>query len=150
MAAGIASDDHKLYDWGVGTYEEGLNRIASDGTLPLEMDRGQRALHYHLFALAPLVTMAELASANGQDLYSYDHSALHALVSRSLAGLVDNHYFTAKAGAEQDTPANGKIKPEDVEWVVPYLRRFPDPQIASLLQRGGVRPYGYLGGLPPS
>lgn len=150
MAAGIAADDQKLYDWGVGTYKDGVGRIAPDGTLALEMARGQRALHYHLFALAPLVTMAELGEANGQDLYSYDHNKLHLLVSRSMAGLVDNHYFAAKAGTAQDTPENGKIKSEDVVWVTPYVRRFPDMNIQELLRKGGSRPYGYLGGLPPS
>jgi poly(beta-D-mannuronate) lyase len=150
MSVGIAVDDRPLYDWGVGTYKDGVQRIATDGTLPLEMDRGQRALHYHLFALAPLVTMAELAAANGQDLYSYDHNALHMLVSRSMAGLIDNHYFAAKAGTTQDTPENGRIKPSDIDWILPYVNRFPDPGIRSLLQRAGMEPYGYLGGLPPS
>jgi len=150
MAAGIAVDDQKLYDWGVGTYKAGVDRIAPDGTLPLEMARGQRALHYHLFALAPLVTMAEMGEANGQDLYSYDHNMLHMLVSRAMAGLVDNRYFAAKAGTEQDTPEGEKIKSEDVIWVTPYVRRFPDMNIQALLQRGGSHSYAYLGGMPPS
>jgi len=150
MSAGVAVDDRKLYDWGVGTYEDGVGRVAADGTLPLEMDRGQRALHYHLFALAPLVTMAAIGSANGQDLYSYDHNKLHLLISRSMAGLVDNHYFTSKAGVIQDTPEKGKVKPDDVEWVLPYLNRFPDPGIRALLDQSGMRAYLYLGGLPPS
>jgi len=150
MAAGIASDDQKLYDWGVGTYKDGVGRIAADGTLPLEMARGQRALHYHLFALAPLVTMAEMGEANGLDLYSFDHNKLHLLVSRSMAGLVDNHYFSSRAGTEQDTPENGRIKSDDVVWVTPYLRRFPDSGIQQLLNKGGSRPFGYLGGMPPA
>jgi len=150
MAAGITADDHSLYDWGVGTYKDGVDRIAPDGTLPLEMARGQRALHYHLFALAPLVTMAELGEVNGDGLYAYDHNALHQLVSRATSGLVDNHYFTDKAGVAQDTPESGKIKSADIIWVTPYLRRFPDPSIQSLLNQVGNEPYGYLGGMPPS
>ncbi len=150
MAAGIAVNDRKLYDWGEGTFEDGVSRVTADGTLPLEMDRGQRALHYHLFALAPLVTMAEMGEANGQDLYSFNHNKLHLLVSRTMAGLMDSHFFADKAGVAQDTPAGGKIKSSDVDWVVPYLRRFPDPLIKSLLDRAGVTPYGYLGGLPPA
>jgi len=150
MATGIAVNDQKLYDWGVGTYKDGVGRIAPDGTLPLEMARGQRALHYHLFALAPLVTMAEMGEANGQDLYSFDHNMLHLLVSRSMAGLVDNHYFASKAGTMQDTPEGGRIKSDDVVWLTPYLRRFPDSGIQQLLNKGGSHPYGYLGGMPPS
>ena len=150
MAVGVAVNDRALYDWGVGTYEDGVRLITPDGTLPLEIARGQRALHYHLFALAPLVTMAEIGEANGQDLYAYDHSALHLLVSRSMAGLADNRFFAEKAGAVQDTPEKGGIKSDDVIWVTPYVRRFPDPRISSLLQQGGGKPYDYLGGMPPS
>jgi poly(beta-D-mannuronate) lyase len=149
MSVGIATNDRTLYDWGVSTYQDGVGRISADGTLPLEMARGQRALHYHLFALAPLVTMAAMGEANGDDLYGYDHNALHRLVSRSLAGLIDNHYFAEKAGAAQDTPEKGAIKAGDVDWVFPYVNRFPDPDIRALLQRAGMRPDGYLGGLPP-
>lgn len=149
MAAGIASNDRDLYEWGVSTYKDGVDEIAADGTLPLEMARGQRALHYHLFALAPLVTMAEMATANGDNLYSYDHSKLHLLVARSLAGLVDNHYFTTKAGVQQDTPEKGRITAADVVWVTPYVRRFPDAGISALLDRAGSASDEYLGGMPP-
>jgi len=150
MATGIAADDRKLYEWGVSTFEDGVKQIQPDGTLPLEMNRGQKALHYHLFALAPLVTMAELGEANGQDFYSFDHNMLHMAVSRAMAGLVDNRYFATKAGTAQDTPEGGKIKADDVIWVTPYVRRFPDAGISTLLNQGGSKPYGYLGGMPPS
>jgi poly(beta-D-mannuronate) lyase len=114
------------------------------------MARGQRALHYHLFALAPLVTMAELGTVNGEDLYSYNHSRLRLLISRSIGGLADNHYFSTKAGALQDTPEKGKIKSADVIWLTPYLRRFPDAGLNALLSRTPKEAYDYLGGLPPS
>jgi poly(beta-D-mannuronate) lyase len=149
MSAGIAVNDRKLYDWGYSTYKDGIDEIAPDGTLPLEIARGQRALHYHLFALAPLVTMAELAAANGEDSYSYNQGKLHLLVSRTLAGLGDNHYFSTKADALQDTPEKGKIKSNDVIWATPYVRRFPDAAISALLNQAGREPYDYLGGLPP-
>jgi poly(beta-D-mannuronate) lyase len=97
MAAGIAANDRSVYSWGVSTYKAGINEIAPDGTLPLEITRGQRALHYHLFALAPLVTMAELGAVNGDDLYTYNNSHLRLLISRTIAGLADNHYFSTKA-----------------------------------------------------
>ena len=149
MSAGIAADDRKLYDWGLGTYKFGVDQIAPDGTLPLEMARGQRALHYHLFALEPLVTMSELASANGDDLYAYSSSRLHLLVARTVAGLADNQFFVDKAGAPQDTPKDGAISGSDIAWIAPYARRFPDPSITALLNRVAIQPDRYLGGLPP-
>jgi poly(beta-D-mannuronate) lyase len=149
MAAGIAANDRSLYNWGAGTYRFGVDQIEPDGTLPLEMARGQRALHYHLFAAAPLVTMAELASANGQDLYAYDHSRIHLLVSRIIAGLSDNRYFVEHAGVAQDTPENGIVEGSDIAWLPPYARRFPDPAMTALLSQTPARPDGYLGGMPP-
>jgi len=149
MAAGIAAGDRADYEWGVGTYEFGVDQIAPDGTLPLEMARGQRALHYHLFALAPLVTMAELASANGDDLYAYDHWRLKRLVNRTVAGLDDNRYFVEKSGVAQDTPKNGEVTGSDISWITPYARRFPDAAISALLKRTAIKPDRYLGGMPP-
>ena len=35
-------------------YDMGLDEIQADGSLPQEMNRGQMALHYHLYALGPL------------------------------------------------------------------------------------------------
>jgi poly(beta-D-mannuronate) lyase len=149
MSAGIAANDRKLYDWGVGTYKYGVDQIEPDGTLPLEMGRGQRALHYHLFAIAPLVTMAELASANGEDLYAYRNFRIKLLVARTVAGLTDNKFFVDKADAAQDTPNNGVVNGSDISWLPPYARRFPDPVITALLGQVPIRPEGYLGGLPP-
>jgi poly(beta-D-mannuronate) lyase len=149
MAVGIADDDRDLYNWGSGTYTFGVDQIQADGTLDLEMARGQRALHYHLFAIAPLVTMAELAQANGDDLYAYDHSRLHLLVARTIAGLKDNHFFVDKTGVAQDTPKDGVISGADISWLAPYARRFPDPEITALLQAVPTGPDRYLGGLPP-
>jgi poly(beta-D-mannuronate) lyase len=150
MSAGIAANDSALYDWGIVTYKEAMSRILPDGTLPLEMDRGQRALHYHVFALAPLTEMAEMAFANNTELYNANGGALHRLVKRTAAGLGDNTYFTAKAGTKQDTPEKGGLKSEDVIWLTPYLKHFPDPALNRLLNSVTLKPFGYLGGFPPS
>ena len=67
-AAGIANDDRKLFGWGVDAYRQGVSYIQPDGTLPLEMERGQMALDYHLYALAPLIMLAEFGERNGLKL----------------------------------------------------------------------------------
>ena len=141
----------RLYDWGLGTYTEAISRIVADGTLPLEMARGQRALHYHLFALAPIVMMAEYGEANGQDLYSERKGAVHLLVRRTMAGMLDNSYFAKQAGVAQDTPDKDKkeTKSNDVIWLVPYLARFPNETMNKELHSATLHPDNYLGGLPP-
>lgn len=148
MAAGIAADNRNFYNWGLGTYRDGVDQIAPDGTLPLEMARGRRALHYHLFAAAPLVTMAEFGEANGQDLYAIDHAALHRLVNRCVSGLQDNSWFAAKTSFRQGEPGP-RLLSSDVAWMRPYEQRFPDPAIRQLLSRVSSMEYNFLGGNPP-
>jgi poly(beta-D-mannuronate) lyase len=149
MAAGIVGNDHALFNWGASTYYDGVHFILQDGTLPLEMNRGQRALHYHLFALGPLVMMAEFGEDNGIAMYAENHGAIHMLIKRSLAGLIDNSYFTSKAGAKQDTPEGGKIKSNDVVWAIPYVKRYPDAAISKMISGVDIKGWNYLGGLPP-
>ena len=149
MSVGIAADDRALFDWGIGTYNEAMSRVAPDGTLPLEMDRGQRALHYHAFALSPLTTMAEMGFANGLDLYNANNGALKRLVNATASGMVNNSLFTVKAKTTQDTPEKSGLKSEDVIWLIPYLSHYPDANLRRLLQSVKLKPYGYLGGYPP-
>jgi len=149
MAAAIAGNDHKLFDWGASTYADGVDAIQPDGTLPLEMDRGQRALHYHLFAVTPLVMMAEFGEDNGLPMYAANNGALHLLARRCLTGLANNSYFAAKTGIKQDTPEGGKIQSLDVYWAVPYVKRFPNASISALVNSVQITPGHFLGGLPP-
>ena len=148
-AAGIANDDRGLYKWGLGTFDEAVSRVAADGTLPLEMSRGQRALHYHVFALAPIILLAELGNANGDDLYAHNSKAVQRLGERTITGLRDNSGFAALAGAPQDTPAPSGLKSTDVVWLVPYLKLFPNPAGSALLAAIPITPFLYLGGYPP-
>jgi poly(beta-D-mannuronate) lyase len=149
MSAGIAADNRGLYNWGIGTFRDGVGQITRDGTLPLELARGRRALHYHLFAAEPLVTMAELGEANGQDLYAYHRGALHRLVRRCVAGLENNAWFAQQTGFPQDTPGP-RLTASDLAWMRPYAQRFRDPAIAALLREVHSLSLIYLGGEPPT
>jgi poly(beta-D-mannuronate) lyase len=149
MGAAISSNDRALYEWARGTFEEAVSRVASDGTLPLEMARGQRALHYHLFALGPIVMMAEFGEANGEDLYASDDHALQRLAERTISGLKNNSYFSDKAGVAQDTPNASGLDSDDIIWMVPYLHRFPNADGTRMLHATKLKPFDYLGGYPP-
>jgi poly(beta-D-mannuronate) lyase len=131
-AAGAAAQDHALYDWGLGQARIGIAQVRADGFLPLELERRALALHYHLFALAPLVMTAELAAANGLDLYKEGDGALRRLADRVIAGLIDPAPFVAAAGTDQELiplPARGP----DLAWAEPYFARFHDRRLAPLL-----------------
>jgi poly(beta-D-mannuronate) lyase len=100
-AEAIANNDQNAGGWAVNVYRIGLANIQPDGSLKAEMDRGQIALHYHLYALAPLITLAELGEANDLQLYDENNGAIHRLVSFCLAGLEDPTILQMRTGVAQ-------------------------------------------------
>jgi poly(beta-D-mannuronate) lyase len=148
-AAGIAANDRKLFDWGIDTYDAGIDQIQADGSLPQEMRRGQRALHYHLYALAPLVYLAEFGEVNGLHLYAEHDYAIKKLAHLCTEGLENNSFFVKAAGIAQDTP-DGPPAAEQISWARVYVMRFPDPELSQILAQAKSLSYMYLGGLPPS
>jgi poly(beta-D-mannuronate) lyase len=146
-ATGIAANNQGDFDWAMQRAKDGIAAIHPDGTLDEEMRRGKRALHYHLYAAAPLVTLAELGMPNGVDLYAENHSALKKLVEVSSHGLTDSSLFDRRTGIAQERPDPPSA--EAIGWAEPYNRRFPDPVITKLLAEQPDHSYMYLGGLPP-
>jgi len=144
---GIAANDRADFDWGMATYDNGVNQIKPDGTLPLEMARGKRALHYHLYALAPLVLLAECGEANGLDLYAHANGAIHRLVKVSVNGLHDPSLFEKATGVKQEVP---RVPSGDaIGWAPAYVKRFPNAQLTALIQAAPDLSVFYLGGLSP-
>jgi len=126
VLAGIASNNKKMFNWGLDAFATGVNQIWGDGILPLEDRRGNKALHYHNFALEPLILIAEAAAANGMDLYSFREGAIHKLVKRVLDGLDGN----GDLGRGQDA-----VSKRDFIWMEPYYKRFKDPRLVPYLER---------------
>jgi poly(beta-D-mannuronate) lyase len=147
-AIAIAANDPSMFDWAIATYRNGIQQITPEGTLPLEMRRGQRALHYHLYAIAPLVYLAEFGEDNGIHLFAERDYAIKRLVNLSIAGLQGSGYFDKESGVKQDTP-DGPPSAEAISWAKIYVKHFPDPAISTLLIQATGLSYMYLGGLPP-
>jgi poly(beta-D-mannuronate) lyase len=147
FAEAIADNDQDAAQWALWTYRMGLANIQSDGTLKAEMNRAQMALHYHLYALAPLIMMAELGEANGIDLYAANNGAIHKLVQFCLAGLEDPTLLEKRTGVAQvvTLPYGGS----DIGWAVPYVKRFPNAQLSELIAKAPVLRYTTWGGAPP-
>jgi poly(beta-D-mannuronate) lyase len=146
-AIGVAANDRKDFDWAMAAYDNGVDQIQPDGALPSEMARGSRALHYHLYALAPLVLLAEFGEANHLDLYAHANGAIHRLVNFSIAGLQDPAPFTKATGVQQEVPQT--ITGDQIGWAPPYVQRFPNPTLDRMVQGAPSLSVYYLGGLPP-
>jgi|GEM_PF-46316 poly(beta-D-mannuronate) lyase len=131
---GIATDHRELYDWGVGKVKYALHvQVQNDGTLPLELIRGQKALQYHVFALVPLVMVSEAAMNNGEDLYEVNDGALHKLVTVTFEGLKDSSYFEKLTNHKQISSAS--MSDGHFSWLEAYNARFPAPEYEAFLKQ---------------
>jgi poly(beta-D-mannuronate) lyase len=119
-ATGLATDSDRHWAMARAIFQDAARDIGPDGSLPLELKRGKRALGYHTFALTPLSVMAELAHVRGEDWYRLGDGALHRLVALAARGLADPGVIAALAGVPQE--------PQDkagAAWMQLYRRRFP-------------------------
>jgi poly(beta-D-mannuronate) lyase len=146
-AIGVTANNRKDFNWAMSTYDKGVDQIQPDGSLPLEMARGGRALHYHLYALAPLVLLAEFGEANHLDLYAHANGAIHRLVNFSVDGLQNPMPFVKATGVQQNVPKTPDG--DQISWAPPYVRRFPNPALERMIKAATNLSVYYLGGLPP-
>jgi poly(beta-D-mannuronate) lyase len=146
-AQGIACNQRDAFLWGIATYYQGVHLIQPDGSLAAEMNRAGRALHYQLYALGPLVILAELGEANGIDMYAMNQGAIHRLVRFNIAALEDPGIIAKRTGVVQEVsdPWSGL----EIGWAVPYLKRFPDPRLGPFLAKAPWVRFWQWGGVPP-
>jgi len=138
MITGIATQDRELYDWAVSEYKDAIDQIDNDGTLPLELARKSRAFHYHVFAAAPLVMIAETAAINDQNLYDYKNGRIHLLVNRIILEMDSGFYYmTAITLKAQKT--NKTLNSSQLAWLEPYARRFDNDLIRPWIK--AFRPF---------
>ncbi len=138
-AVGTATGATRLIDYSKRVYDAGMTDIQADGTLPMELARGQQALDYTNYALAPLVMIAELAALRGEDWYGNENGAIHRLAARVLTGLRDPKGFAALAHETSvDVPRGGLLG-----WLAFYRLRFPDKVDGA---PSGPFKYNWLGG----
>jgi poly(beta-D-mannuronate) lyase len=140
-ATGVAANDRALFDWGLDRARRFLAQVEPDGSLPLEVARKARAQGYHTFSLMPLVMLAELAAANGIDLYA--DGAIDRLAKLVIAGLADPAPFAALAGIEQEKVTLGAWQ---LAWAEPYYARRHDAALLPYLTRLRPLRQDWLGG----
>lgn len=120
-ATGLAIDSERHWAEARRIMADAARDIRGDGALPLELARQGRATHYHAFAVMPLVILAELGAAKGEDWYRLGDGALHRLVGLTVAGFADPKIFEKLSGSPQQPVANSM----GTGWLPLYVRRFP-------------------------
>ena len=147
-AAGVVARDESLVLWGIESARIGLRQVTDDGFLPLELARERRARDYHLYAVAPLILIAEIAALRGTDLYTEHDGALLRLAHAVILALHDPSDMSAAAGDTQlPFPSEADLPPKNrLAWLEPYAARTGDPDAMALLEE--LRPLSFtaLGG----
>jgi len=143
LATGAAIGDKALIEQGKAIYRKGLGDIEEDGTLPMEMARGEKALHYHNYALAPLVMMAEIGTRlTGEDWYGWRDRRIDLLAERVLSGWRDSAFFAKASGLTQEKLAGHT----DLGWVEFYRHHAAHPDHFEDLHQAGPYDEPRLGG----
>ncbi len=156
MQWGILSADDFRFRRGIERFFVALRQMRNDGSLPLEIARGGRALSSQNEAIAILVHIAELAAVQGYDLYGYDvdGASIHTAIRFLLDAIDDPRIVLKYSGdggslgptlsASRGTVQNlsflfARGQRHAMAWIEPYLARFPESanavRIAAL--RGG-------------
>lgn len=105
-ATSLATGDAARWEKARAIMKDAADGIAANGTLPLELARQARALHYHAFALMPLTAMAELARSKGEDWYAFGDGALDRLVAITARGIEAPELFEQLSGYAQERPVD--------------------------------------------
>jgi poly(beta-D-mannuronate) lyase len=138
-ATALATGDDTMWPTARAIMQDATAAIAANGTLPLELARQARALHYHAFALMPLTALAELARSRGEDWYAFNNGALQRLVDVTVDGLLSPGTFKRFSGFDQEEPVDRQYG-----WLPLYRLQRPGafPQTALEMPAG----HAWLGG----
>ena len=93
-ATGAVTGDQRQLAWGSKVFDHAMSQVAPDGSLPLEMERAAKALHYHSFAVQPLVMLASVLDVQSPQL--------DQLVRFTLQGIADPSVIEKATGIAQE------------------------------------------------
>jgi poly(beta-D-mannuronate) lyase len=105
-AVGLGADSDKHWQRARAVMADAARDITAEGTLPMELQRGARALHYHAFSAMPVVALAALGKAKGEDWFALNNKAVERLVQATAKGLADPAVFDKLSGVAQERPVN--------------------------------------------
>lgn len=148
MAWGAFIGDNELFFEGINRFRIALTQMRADGSLPLETERGRMSLFYQRHAIASLVTMAEIAAAQGYDLYGLTNDRGHGLrrMVEFLVRGIDDPAVLAPYAAEPQYLGFLDWRGHDrhyMAWFEAYRARFPDDPVTRRLAEQ-IQVYGTL------
>lgn len=141
------TDDPVIRGWAAWSLAYVVCSANEDGSLPQEMSRGRRALHYQLHALAALVPAAALLETQGLSVIDRCGAALTRAVDFALDDLSTGARTQAITG-EVQTLVDGSDPLEDFQlaFLEPWLWMTADSRAEALAAPRRPLSYSKLGG----
>ena len=136
MALGVLLDDNVLFRKAFRNYEAAIRYQRKDGSMPIEVRRGGRAMFYQGRAMNALAVIAIIAEHQGYNIWELDFKGknYHNLVKFFL-DFSENNQIVFKYAKENRFPGPAKnYKVQDLKsnsssnfgWFYAYATRFPD------------------------
>jgi poly(beta-D-mannuronate) lyase len=100
-AAGGVTGEARYLEWGGKVLQHALGQMAADGSLPAEMERAGKALHYQVYAATPLVMMASILDVHD--------ARLDTLVAFTVASSADPSGIARRTGVEQEPVGSREV-----------------------------------------
>jgi hypothetical protein len=135
MELGVLLNDEKLFRKAFKNFEATIRYQRKDGSLPIEVRRGGRAMFYQGRAMNALAVIAIIAENQGYNIWDYEYKEknYHNLV-KFFIDFTENNEIVFKYAKEMKSPGPAKdYKVQDLDrsssnwgWLYAYATRFPD------------------------
>ena len=147
-AIGRITGDEPTLLWSRESYKILVCGAEESGALPAEMERGERALHYQLHALAPLVVAIGLIDPDGTADEELCRAKLEQIADFTLAGVKDPQTVADLVGKDQVFSGDDETQPADYQlaWAEAYLKRYANSELEELIEPLRPLTYSKLGG----
>ena len=145
MQLGILIDNDKEFKKAFRNYESAIRYQRKDGSLPIEVRRGGRAMFYQGRAMNALAVIAINAEHQGYNIWELDFKGknYHNLV-KFFIDFTENNELVFKYAKENRSPGPAKnYKVQDLKsnsgsnwgWLYAYASRFPDHENIQRLKQ---------------
>ena len=145
MQLGIILNDDKLFKLAFKNYEAALRHQRKNGSLPIEVRRGGRAMFYQGRAMSALSVIAIIAENQGYNIWDYDRKGrnFHNLV-KFFIDFTENNEIVFKYAKEMKAPGPAKdYKNQDLRsnsssnwgWFYAYASRYPEHENIKRIQK---------------
>jgi poly(beta-D-mannuronate) lyase len=144
---GAITGRQNLMDWGAQTNQMLICSAGQNGSLPEEMKRKDKALHYQLHAVAPIVMTARILYPSRPDSLSVCDGKLDTIVDFTISALANPEIVADIAGTKQSFQTRKeKLKAFQIAWLEPYLFLQNDDVALSLAKSYRPLANSFLGG----